>query len=580
MKRITALVLTLLLCLTPTVSAAEQGSLWQRPEGNGAYVTTRLPLLGAEELSWSASQSLGVRYADTGEPVALTSRRLQNHIFATVPVSEQHRPLEIFQGEEFSWTDVRYAPSGANNLNIRGVLLGDLSGRLHLTRTLTRAEAAVLVSRMLSLPGGSDIGYTDVPADAWYADEVAAVKDAGLLPSSSLFRPVEPMVRWELMDLIYRAFSLVGWVNRVEGTAADLDLRDAEEIPVQALTAYLSLNDRGVDLYTLVDGEEIADDGLPLPEFLAEPYKPATREDIINLLDNCLSRLPVYPHDAAVQWGFDRSMPVVDGSTSTYPYTRALYGALFQNNQNHPQYPEKHSKSHASYERLISGEVDALFAATKASQELESLAAASRVTLEYIPIAYDAMVFFSNAENSISGLTRQQIQDIYVRSAYDNWSGVSGPDAALLPYCRNTDSGSHALMERYFLEGGALSLHPNVTQVNVSTAMSSALTDVAAALVVDPPAYAIGYSVYYYYESMQMMMGDVTGNQLKLLEIDGVAPTEETIADGSYPLADYNYLVIRADAPADSPARRLAEFMVSPQGQAVVSNAGFGPLTP
>ena len=52
-------------------------------------------------------------------------------------------------------------------------------------------------------------------------------------------------------------------------------------------------------------------------------------------------------------------MPVVDGSTSTYPYTRAVYGALFWNYDNHPQFPESHSKSHESYERLINGEVDA-----------------------------------------------------------------------------------------------------------------------------------------------------------------------------------------------------------------------------
>ena len=55
-----------------------------------------------------------------------------------------------------------------------------------------------------------------------------------------------------------------------------------------------------------------------------------------------------------------------------------------------------------------------------------------------------------------------------------SWSEAGGPDAALLPYCRNTDSGSHALMERYFLEDGALSLSPEILQGNVSIAMSSA----------------------------------------------------------------------------------------------------------
>ena len=155
---------------------------------------------------------------------------------------------------------------------------------------------------------------------------------------------------------------------------------------------------------------------------------------------------------------------------------------------------------------------------------------------------------------------------------------MGGPDAKLLAYCRNTDSGSHALMERYFLEGGKLSLSPEILQVRVSKAMSSALSDVGEALSLDPPAYAIGYSVYAYYENYRELMVDVTPNQVKLLAIDGVLPTDETIADGSYPLADYNYVVIRSDAPEDSPARRLADFMLTAAGQEVVSSAGFLPL--
>ena len=219
-----------------------------------------------------------------------------------------------------------------------------------------------------------------------------------------------------------------------------------------------------------------------------------------------------------------------------------------------------------------------LFAATEPSEELKAQARAAGVELELIPIAYDAMVFFTNEENTAAGLTQKQIQDIYVNNAYANWNRVGGPDAALLPYCRNTDSGSHALMERYFLNGGKLSLNPAILQGNVSQAMSSALTDVAAALETNPTAYAIGYSVYYYYLNAQTMMGDVTDHQLKLLAVDGVAPSDKTIADGTYPLAGYNYVVLRSDEPKGSPARKLAEFMLSERGQECVQNAGFGPL--
>ena len=192
---------------------------------------------------------------------------------------------------------------------------------------------------------------------------------------------------------------------------------------------------------------------------------------------------------------------------------------------------------------------------------------------------YDAMVFFTNAENSVTGLTQKQIQDIYVYGKYTNWNQIGGPDAELLPYRRNTDSGSHALMEQYFLEGGKLSLSPDVHNVLTSYAMSSALTDVAGAMTTDPLAYAMGYSVYYYYVNSYWLLGDAGGGELKLLAVDGVLPSDETIADGSYPLAGYNYLVLRAGEPEDAPARRLAEFMVSEAGQTCVGSAGFGPLS-
>ena len=573
----------LLLLLAMPVFGAESSAPWTRTEGNGAYVTVRVPYDAPENLTWSQSRYLAVRYADTGEPVSLVSDFYQGYLFATVPAENTDRPLEAFQGERFAWTDFpRGAESmSANILYLRGVLRGSADGRFDPEAPLSRAQASALFARLLALPlKETEIGFSDVPAGAWYAGALSALLEAGVVNAGAAFRPDAPITRAEFTDLLWRAFRLVGWTGAAEGSSGDLPFLDADAIPDWALEAYLALTPEGMVLRTNEELPEEAflEDELPIQRYFAQPAAPVTREEGCEQLDLALSRLPWYPTTAAVDWGFDRGMPVIDGSTSTYPYTTALYGALFYNYEEHPQFPEAHSKSYDSYQRLIQREADILFAATKASQTQEAAARAAGVELEYIPIAYDAMVFFTNVENPVAGLTTQQLQDIYVRNAYDNWKQAGGPDAALLPYCRNTDSGSHALMERYFLEGGRLSLHPKILQGNVSQAMSTALTDVAAALETDPPAYALGYSVYYYYLTAAAMMGDVTDNQLKLLAVDGVAPSDQTIADGTYPLADYNYLVLRSDEPKNSPARRLADFMRADAGQSVVENAGFGPL--
>ena len=584
MKKLLASALACLLLCQGAASAAggDAGQAWSRPEGDGSYITIRVP--GEPGMALIDTFDLAVRYADTGEPVALSSAYLDGYLFATVPAENADRPLEVFRGDDPVWTDLReqyLAANGSSDLQIRGVVRGDNAGRLKQDAPLTRAEGAVLMARLLDLQPAERPGYSDVSPDAWYHEEVSAAAAAGLFAADGRFLPDQAMTRAEFTVLLARALSFVGWLDiPAEGDLSGTGLMDAESVPSWAAGAYQALFACNPGIAPVTEkptGAYYWEDAPVLGDY-AEPENPITRGEAITSMNQAMRWVPCYPTEAAIQFGLDREMPVIDGSTSTYPYTQGVYSVLFTNGTAHPQFPKSHSKSFASYERLIRGEADVLFAATKASAELEPLAAKQGVELQYIPIAYDAMVFFTNLENPVNGLTRQQIQDIYVRNAYSSWDQVGGPEAKLLPYCRNTDSGSHALMERYFLEDGKLSLAPEILQGNVSVAMSSALTDVASALSLDPPAYAIGYSVYAYYGSYEEMMTDVTPNKLKLLAVDGVLPTAETIADGTYPLADYNYLVLRSDEPKDSPARRLAEFMVSDAGQQAVADSGFLPL--
>ena len=584
MKKLLASALACLLLCQGAASAAggDAGQAWSRPEGDGSYITIRVS--GEPGMALIDTFDLAVRYADTGEPVALSSAYLDGYLFATVPAENADRPLEVFRGDDPVWTDLReqyLAANGSSDLQIRGVVRGDNAGRLKQDAPLTRAEGAVLMARLLDLQPAERPGYSDVSPDAWYHEEVSAAAAAGLFAADGRFLPDQAMTRAEFTVLLARALSFVGWLDiPAEGDLSGTGLMDAESVPSWAAGAYQALFACNPGIAPVTEkptGAYYWEDAPVLGDY-AEPENPITRGEAITSMNQAMRWVPCYPTEAAIQFGLDREMPMIDGSTSTYPYTQGIYSVLFTNGTAHPQFPKSHSKSFASYERLIRGEADVLFAATKASAELESLAAEQGVELQYIPIAYDAMVFFTNLENPVNGLTRQQIQDIYVRNAYSSWDQVGGPEAKLLPYCRNTDSGSHALMERYFLEDGKLSLASEILQGNVSVAMSSALTDVASALSLDPPAYAIGYSVYAYYGSYEEMMTDVTPNKLKLLAVDGVLPTAETIADGTYPLADYNYIVLRSDEPKDSPARRLAEFMVSDAGQQAVADSGFLPL--
>lgn len=64
-------------------------------------------------------------------------------------------------------------------------------------------------------------------------------------------------------------------------------------------------------------------------------------------------------------------------------------------------------------------------------------------------------------------------------------------------------------------------------------------------------------------------MGEITGidEKLKMLAFEGVVPSEESIADGSYPLADGYYAVVRRDLPVDHSVRRVISWLKSDDGK-------------
>ena len=81
---------------------------------------------------------------------------------------------------------------------------------------------------------------------------------------------------------------------------------------------------------------------------------------------------------------------------------------------------------------------------------------------------------------------------------------------------------------------------------------------------------AIGFS-FRFYSTALMKNFDV-----KLLSVNGIAPTIENIENGSYPLASSFYAVIRSDANENT--RALVNWIITSQGQAIVEKSGYSPV--
>ena len=80
MKRITAIILCFLLISPMALGVgAPTEELWTRTEPGGHYVTVRVPCPQGSGLSWGEAGQLSLRYADTKDPVPLTSDYLAGY---------------------------------------------------------------------------------------------------------------------------------------------------------------------------------------------------------------------------------------------------------------------------------------------------------------------------------------------------------------------------------------------------------------------------------------------------------------------------------------------------------------------
>jgi phosphate transport system substrate-binding protein len=64
----------------------------------------------------------------------------------------------------------------------------------------------------------------------------------------------------------------------------------------------------------------------------------------------------------------------------------------------------------------------------------------------------------------------------------------------------------------------------------------------------------------------------------ELLAVDGVLPSYETIQAGQYPYVTSVYAIVRKPPHEDSRALEIRDWLLSPEGQAVVRESGYVPL--
>ena len=200
--------------------------------------------------------------------------------------------------------------------------------------------------------------------------------------------------------------------------------------------------------------------------------------------------------------------------------------------------------SGAGIEAVKNGSTD-IGLASRALKDQEKSAGLKETT-----VALDGIAIIVNADSKVADLTAQQIADIFTGKITD-WSEVGGDPGAISCIGREAGSGTRDGFE-------------SITDTKDSCKYRQELTstgDVITTVSTNPDA--IGYA------SLAALKDNV-----KALTVGGIAPTEDTVKDGSYVIQRPFVLVTKDGAELSTAAQAFFDYATSADAADLIAAAG------
>lgn len=300
--------------------------------------------------------------------------------------------------------------------------------------------------------------------------------------------------------------------------------------------------------YVYMEGLRIEERGVSLRDY--QPFKP--KSDLAEL-------------DQPSTFDIGTNIPRLDGATALYPMYASFVEAVYPEADYNPDSPEVSSvvstTTGIAYERLVKGETDIIFVAGPSDQQL-AVAERQGVEFQMTPIGREAFVFFVHEDNPVDSLELEQIQSIYAGDV-TNWDEVGGETDSIRAFQRPEDSGSQTALQR--LMGDKKLMDAPVE--DVPEGMGGIIEQTAS---YQNHKNAIGFSFRFYATEM------VDKHAIKLLRVNDVSPTVETIGDGTYPITSEFYAVTTTDKYEQY--KPFIDWITSEEGQSLVEKTGYVPL--
>ena len=252
-------------------------------------------------------------------------------------------------------------------------------------------------------------------------------------------------------------------------------------------------------------------------------------------------------------------LPRIDGAAALFPVYSAFVNAVYPNTTKLHDGIFEYNNTPDGYRLLAEKETD-IFIGVYPSDEQRAYAEENQTTFEYTPIGTEAFVFFVHKDNPITNLTTKQIKDIY-SGKITNWKDVGGKNEKIAAFQRNEGSGSQSMLKRF------------MGDTPIADAPTEMVNDLMAGIIEQVADYksktnSIGFSFRYYVE------GIIKNPDIKMISIDGAAPTSENIRNGSYPIFTPIYAVTYKENQNGN-VDKLLEWILSDEGQYIINETGY-----
>jgi phosphate transport system substrate-binding protein len=260
----------------------------------------------------------------------------------------------------------------------------------------------------------------------------------------------------------------------------------------------------------------------------------------------------------------------IDGSSTVAPLTERI-AEDFQGENPDVRVTVGTAGTSGGFEKFCAGDTD-INDASRAIEPTEKKACSSdNVTYEEVQVANDALSVVVNPENPVTCMTVEQLSSVWDKgSTIDSWDQIKDLDAeyseTLDLFGPGTDSGTFD----YFTE--AINGEEGVQRSDYNNVGED---DNATVTGVSGSPGGMGYFGFSFYQE--------NTDTLKALEIDGgkgcVAPSEETVQDGSYtPLGRPLFIYPSGDALQEEVVKAFVEYYVDNVND-VATGIGFIPMT-